>query len=168
MLVTVFQYGWAEQLLDFRTNGAVISWVPLFLFVVLIGLSTDYHVFLISRIREAAGRPGASTRDAVAGGIISSAGVLTSAAVVMVSVLAFVFTAMVELKQLGLTLAVAVLLDAVVIRILILPALMVLLGRFNWWPSTLWRKPITLAGGDEDTVNAEGNRADTQPAWGQR
>ena len=150
VLVAVFQYEWAERLLDFRSNGAVISWVPLFLFVVLFGLSMDYHVFLISRIREAACRPGTSTRDAVAGGIISSAGVLTSAAVVMVSVfLTFVFTAMVELKQLGLTLAVAVLLDAVVIRILILPALMVLLGRFNWWPSRLWREPGTVAPGED-------------------
>ncbi|MFI5930530.1 MMPL family transporter [Actinoplanes sp. NPDC051494] len=141
VLVAVFQNEWAEDLLDFRSTGAVISWVPLFLFVVLFGLSMDYHVFLISRIREAAGQPGTSTRDAVAGGIISSAGVLTVAAVVMMSVfLTFVFTAMVELKQLGLTLAVAVLLDAVVIRILILPALMVLLGRANWWPAKPGRR----------------------------
>ncbi|WP_329424280.1 MMPL family transporter [Streptosporangium sp. NBC_01495] len=140
VLVAVFQYEWAEQLLDFRSNGAIISWVPLFLFVVLFGLSMDYHVFLVSRIKEAAEREGVTTRQAVADGIVSSAGVVTSAAVIMVSVfVCFVFPSMVELKQLGLSLAVAVLLDAVVIRILVLPSLMVMLGRFNWWPSRLGR-----------------------------
>jgi RND superfamily putative drug exporter len=144
VLVAVFQHEWAEGLLGFQSSGAVVSWVPLLLFVVLFGLSMDYHVFLVSRIREAARRDGVSTREAVASGIIGSAGVLTSAAVIMVSVfLCFVVPAMVELKQLGLSLAVAVLLDAVVIRILLLPSLMVLLGRLNWWPSRMSRAART-------------------------
>jgi RND superfamily putative drug exporter len=135
VLVGVFQYQWAEKILDFHSTGAIISWIPLFVFVVLFGLSMDYHVFVVSRIKEAALR-GVPTRKAVADGITGSAGVVTSAALVMVSVFAcFVFTSMTEMKEMGLGLAVAVLLDAVVIRILILPALMTLLGKANWWPS---------------------------------
>jgi RND superfamily putative drug exporter len=135
VLVGVFQNKWAEGLLHFHSTGAIVSWIPLFIFVVLFGLSMDYHVFVVSRIKEAAMR-GVPTRKAVADGIIGSAGVVTSAAFVMVSVFAcFVFTSMTEMKEMGLGLGVAVLLDAVVIRILLLPALMTLLGKANWWPS---------------------------------
>jgi RND superfamily putative drug exporter len=87
VLVLVFQNTWAEGLLDFRSNQGIISWLPLFLFVVLFGLSMDYHVFVVSRIREAV-RGGVPNRDAVALGITCSAGVVTSAAVVMVGVFA--------------------------------------------------------------------------------
>ncbi|GLY42912.1 membrane protein [Amycolatopsis sp. NBRC 101858] len=135
MLTAVFQHHWAESLLGFRSTGAIVSWVPLFVFVVLVGLSMDYHVFVVSRIREAAQR-GMPTREAVRHGITNSAGVVTSAAIVMVSVFSvFVTLSMIDLKEVGFGLAAAVLLDAVIIRVLVLPSLMALLGQANWWPS---------------------------------
>ncbi len=124
---------WAEGLLDFRTTGAIVSWMPLFLFVVLFGLSMDYHVFVVSRIREAVLR-GVPTRQAVSDGISRSAGVVTSAAVVMVAVFSvFATLSTVDFKQLGVGLATAILIDATVIRAVVLPSLMTLLGRANWW-----------------------------------
>ena len=141
LLVLVFQHRWAEGLLDFRSNGAVVSWIPPFLFAVLFGLSMDYHVFVVSRIREAALR-GLPPREAVAHGIVRSAGVVTSAAVVMVAVFAvFASLSMIEMKQMGIGLAAAVLIDAVVVRVVVLPSVMALLGRANWWPSRLARTP---------------------------
>ncbi|MER5436193.1 MMPL family transporter [Streptomyces sp. NPDC002588] len=135
ILVMVFQHTWAEGLVDFDSTGSIGSRVPLFLFVILFGLSMDYQVFVISRIREAALR-GVPTRRAVIEGIGSSAGVVTSAAVVMVTVFAsFAALHLIEMKQIGFSLAVAVLLDAFVIRMLVLPSLMLLLGEANWWPS---------------------------------
>ncbi|MEU4423549.1 MMPL family transporter [Actinoplanes sp. NPDC024001] len=135
VLVLVFQNSWAERLLDFDSTGSIGSRVPLFLFVILFGLSTDYQVFVISRIREAVLR-GVPTRQAVLDGIGSSARVVTSAAFVMVTVFAsFVGLHIIEMKQMGFVLAVAVILDAVVIRIMILPALMLLLGERSWWPA---------------------------------
>ncbi|MFH8369631.1 MMPL family transporter [Streptomyces sp. NPDC018031] len=135
LLVLVFQGEWAEGLLDFSSTGSIGSRVPLFLFVILFGLSMDYQVFVISRIREAALR-GVPTRTAVLDGIRGSASVVTSAAFVMVTVFAsFVPLHIMEMKQIGFSLAVAVLLDAVVIRLLVLPSLMLLLGEANWWPS---------------------------------
>jgi RND superfamily putative drug exporter len=140
VLVLVFQHHWAEGLLHFHSTGRLINWIPLFCFAVLFGLSMDYHVFMISHIREAA-RRGLSTRDAVREGIIRSAGTVTSAALVMVSVFAiFASLHMVEMKELGLGLAVAVLVDALVVRIVVLPAAMLLLDRWNWWPG---RGPAT-------------------------
>jgi RND superfamily putative drug exporter len=134
VLVLTFQNGWAESLLGFRSTGALINWIPLFTFVVLFGLSMDYHVFVISRIREAAER-GLSTREAIREGIVGSAGTVTSAAVVMVSVFAiFASLHMIEMKEMGVGLAVAVLVDALVVRTILLPSLMMLLGRWNWWP----------------------------------
>ncbi|MFB4320177.1 MMPL family transporter [Actinomadura sp. 21ATH] len=134
LLVLVFQHTWAEGILDFTSSGAVVSWLPLFLFVVLFGLSMDYHVFVVSRIREAAAT-GLPTREAVREGITRSAGVVTSAAIVMVAVFSIFGTlSMVEFKQLGVGLAAAILIDAVVIRVFVLPALMALLGSWNWWP----------------------------------
>ncbi|QFG22009.1 MMPL family transporter [Actinomadura sp. WMMB 499] len=140
VLVAVFQNTWAEGILDFHSSGAVVSWLPLFLFVVLFGLSMDYHVFVVSRIREAA--RDLPARAAVGAGITRSAGVVTSAAVVMVAVFAIFGTlSMVEFKQLGVGLAAAVLIDAVVIRIFVLPSLMALLGDANWWPGRLPPRP---------------------------
>ncbi|HEX6355507.1 MMPL family transporter, partial [Actinophytocola sp.] len=141
----VFQHSWAEGILDFQSNGALVAWIPLFLFVVLFGLSMDYHVFVVSRIREAA-RAGASTRDAVAFGISRSAGVVTSAAILMVSVFAiFATLSMNEMKQMGVGLAVAVFIDAMVIRVLVLPSLMALLGKANWWPGKIQRDAASPA-----------------------
>ncbi|MDQ3786945.1 MAG: MMPL family transporter, partial [Actinomycetota bacterium] len=138
-LTLVFQHEWAEGLLGFTSNGALVAWIPLFLFAVLFGLSMDYHVFVVSRIREAV-RGGLSTRDAVSHGISRSAGVVTSAAVLMVSVFAiFATLSLNEMKQMGVGLAVAVFVDAMVIRVLVLPSLMALLGRANWWPGRLRR-----------------------------
>ncbi|HET9143595.1 MMPL family transporter [Actinophytocola sp.] len=137
VLTLVFQHSWAEGLLGFTNTGAIIAWIPLFVFVVLVGLSMDYHVFVVSRIREAAQR-GMSTRDAVEYGITRSAGVVTSAALVMMSVFAvFAFLSMIEMKEMGVGLATAVFLDAMIIRVLVLPSLMTLLGRANWWPSRM-------------------------------
>jgi RND superfamily putative drug exporter len=135
VLTWVFQGRWAEGLLDFNSTGSVGSRVPLFLFVILFGLSMDYQFFLISRIREAV-LDGVPTRQAVFDGMRQSAPVITSAAVVMVTVFAaFLGVHLIEMKQTGFVLAVAVLLDAFVIRTLIVPSLLLLLGDRVWWPS---------------------------------
>jgi uncharacterized membrane protein YdfJ with MMPL/SSD domain len=133
VLVLVFQHTWAQGLLGFKSTGAITSWLPLFLFVILFGLSMDYHVFIISRIRESYDS-GMSTRDAIARGIKSTAGPVTSAAIVMVAVFAiFASLGALEFKQLGVGLAVAILIDATVVRTVLLPATMKLLGEANWY-----------------------------------
>ncbi len=139
VLVLVFQHHWADGLLGYTTTGTVVSWVPLFLFVVLVGLSMDYHVFVLNRIHEAA-RSGTPHRDAVRGGIVRSAGVVTSAAVVMVAVFS-VFGALsfAEFKQLAVGLGVAVLLDVIVVRGFLLPAILLVTGRSTWWPGPVSR-----------------------------
>lgn len=140
VVTAVFQNTWAEGLLGFRSNGAVVSWLPLFLFVVLFGLSMDYHVFVVSRIREAVLR-GVPTKQAVAEGITGSAGVVTSAAAVMIGVFAvFATLSTLDMKQLGVGLAVAILIDATIIRAVVLPSIMTLLGDANWWAPN-WLKP---------------------------
>ncbi|MEU5581634.1 MMPL family transporter [Streptomyces huasconensis] len=140
LLVLVFQGPWAEDLLSFVSLDGISSRVPLFLFVILFGLSMDYQVFVVSRIREAA-LNGVPTRQAVLDGIASSAKVVTSAALVMVTVFAsFVMLHILEMKQMGFVLAAAVLLDAFVIRVMILPAALLLLGRATWWPSGAVRR----------------------------
>jgi RND superfamily putative drug exporter len=138
----VFQDGHGQGLLGFHSSGAIVPWVPLFLFAVLFGLSMDYHVFIVSRIRELVDR-GYSTGEAVDRGIRSTASTVTSAAMVMVGVFAvFATLGLLSLKQMGFGLAVAVLIDATVIRALLLPATMTLLGERNWWlPRALARLP---------------------------
>jgi RND superfamily putative drug exporter len=133
VLVLVFQDGHGEGLLDFQSVGGIASWLPLFLFVILFGLSMDYHVFILSRIREAVDR-GMSTDAAVAHGIKSTAGVVTSAAMVMVAVFgAFALASDQTMKQLGVGLAAAILIDATIVRAVLLPATMKLLGSRNWY-----------------------------------
>jgi RND superfamily putative drug exporter len=133
VLVLVFQHSWAEGILDFQSTGSIANWLPLFLFALLFGLSMDYHVFILSRIKEAYDR-GASTQDAITSGIRSTAGVVTSAAVVMVAVFAiFATLSQVSIKQAGVGLGVAVLVDATVVRAILLPAVMTLLGERNWY-----------------------------------
>jgi RND superfamily putative drug exporter len=133
VLVVVFQWGWGESLLDFHSTGAITSWLPLFLFVVLFSLSMDYHVFILSRIREAFDR-GSSTDDAIAHGVKSTAGVVSAAAVVMVMTFSvFATLSMLPMKQLGVGLASAVLLDATIVRGVLLPSAMKLLGERNWY-----------------------------------
>jgi uncharacterized membrane protein YdfJ with MMPL/SSD domain len=133
VLTLVFQDGHGEKLLDFQSVGGIAPWIPLFLFVILFGLSMDYHVFILSRIREAVDR-GMSNDDAVAHGIKSTAGVVTSAALVMVAVFGSFALASDQLaKQIGVGLAVAILIDATIIRAVLLPATMKLLGARNWY-----------------------------------
>ncbi len=133
VLVAVFQGEWAEGLLGFNSTGAIVPWLPLFLFVILFGLSMDYHVFILTRIREAYDG-GMSTTEAVEHGIRTTAGVVTSAAAVMVAVFSiFATLSLLDFKQMGVGLAVAVLLDATLIRGVLLPATMTLLGERNWW-----------------------------------
>ncbi|MFG2810626.1 MMPL family transporter [Streptomyces massasporeus] len=159
LLVLVFQGHWAEGILDFHSTGAIGARVPLFLFVILFGLSMDYQVFVVSRIREAALR-GVPTRKAVLDGIGSSAGVVTSAAVVMVTVFAsFVFLTLVEMKQMGFVLAAAVLLDAFIVRIMILPSALTLLGDASWWPSRGVRAAQSKQTGLTASAHASSNRA---------
>jgi uncharacterized membrane protein YdfJ with MMPL/SSD domain len=133
VLVLVFQHGVGKGLLGFSSTAGIAPEVPLLLFVILFGLSMDYHVFLLSRIREAIQR-GASTDEAVAHGIKTSAGVVTSAAIVMVAVFAvFIALSMLFFKQFGVGLAVAILIDATIVRGVLLPASMKLLGDWNWY-----------------------------------
>jgi uncharacterized membrane protein YdfJ with MMPL/SSD domain len=133
VLVWIFQDGHLESALDFTSIGGITSWLPLFLFVILFGLSMDYHVFILSRIREGHDR-GMSTEQAVAHGIGSTASVVTSAAIVMVAVFGiFATLRMLEFKQMGVGLALAVLIDATIIRAVLLPAAMKLLGDWNWY-----------------------------------
>jgi uncharacterized membrane protein YdfJ with MMPL/SSD domain len=134
----VFQDGHFEDLLNFDSTGAVSAWFPLMLFVILFGLSMDYHVFILSRIKEAVDR-GESTEDAVSHGIKSTAGVVTAAAIVMVAVFGiFATLQFIDMKQFGVGLATAVLIDATLVRGVLLPATMKLLGKWNWYlPSWL-------------------------------
>jgi RND superfamily putative drug exporter len=149
VLALVFQHTWAEGLLNFTSPGYVVSWVPLFLFVILVGLSMDYHVFVLGRIREGVQR-GLPPREAVRHGITETAGVVTSAAAVMVSVFAvFATLGMIEMKQMGIGLAVAVLVDATLIRIVLLPSILVLLGRKAWWPARIRASQLAPGGTPE-------------------
>jgi uncharacterized membrane protein YdfJ with MMPL/SSD domain len=133
MLVAIFQWGWGENLLDFNSTGGIASWLPMFLFVILFGLSMDYHVFILSRIREAFDR-GLSTEDAVEHGIRTTAGVVTAASVVMVAVFSvFAILPVLDFKEMGIGLAAAILIDATIVRAVLLPASMLLLGDRNWY-----------------------------------
>jgi RND superfamily putative drug exporter len=133
IVVWVFQDGHLENLIGFSSIGSITSWLPLFLFVVLFGLSMDYHVFILTRIREAYDR-GMSTDEAVSHGLRTTAGVVTSAAAVMVAVFAiFATLSFLEFKEMGVGLAAAILIDATIIRGVLLPATMKLLGERNWY-----------------------------------
>ncbi|MFE6364504.1 MMPL family transporter [Streptomyces sp. NPDC057806] len=142
ILVGVFQHGWGASLVGAEGVGAIISWLPLFLFVILFGLSMDYHVFVVSRIREARLK-GRTTNEAIKHGVVTTAGVVTSAAVIMVAVFGIFGTlSMQSMKQMGVGLAAAVLIDATIIRGVLLPAVMALLGERNWYlPKWLERLP---------------------------
>jgi uncharacterized membrane protein YdfJ with MMPL/SSD domain len=133
VLVLVFQNNWAKGILGFDYSGGVMAWLPVFLFVILFGLSMDYHVFILSRIREAHDG-GMKTEDAIAYGIKTTAGVVTSAAIVMVFVFSIFGTlSLIMMKQFGVGLATAVLIDATIVRGVLLPATMKLLGDWNWY-----------------------------------
>jgi RND superfamily putative drug exporter len=133
LLVVLFQWGWGEGLIGFDSNGGITPWLPMFLFVILFGLSMDYHVFILSRVREAYDR-GLSNEQAVAHGIKTTAGVVTSAATVMVVTFAvFATMPIIDFKEMGVGLAAAVLIDATIVRAVLLPATMKLLGDRNWY-----------------------------------
>jgi uncharacterized membrane protein YdfJ with MMPL/SSD domain len=133
VLTWVFQDGHGEKLLGFQSTGSITSWLPMFLFVILFGLSMDYHVFILSRIREAFDR-GMKTEDAVAHGIKTTAGTVTSAAIVMVAVFGiFATLSYLDFKMMGVGLATAILVDATLVRAVLLPATMKLLGDWNWY-----------------------------------
>src|SRR5205823_5584350 len=145
------------------TPGGIISWLPIFLFVILFGLSMDYHVFILSRVREAFDR-GMSTEDAVAHGIKTTAGVVTSAALVMFGVFSiFATLQFLFLKEFGVGLAIAVLVDATIVRAVLLPATMKLLGDWNWYlPRWLEWLP-RLDHGDSEAPTASAGTAAVQP-----
>jgi uncharacterized membrane protein YdfJ with MMPL/SSD domain len=133
VVVATFQDGWGEHALNFKSSGSIAPWLPLFMFVILFGLSMDYHVFILSRVREAYDR-GMSTPDAIAHGIKTTAGTVTSAAIVMVGAfLIFATLPILEMKEMGVGLATAVLIDATIVRGVLLPATMKLLGDWNWY-----------------------------------
>jgi RND superfamily putative drug exporter len=156
VLVLVFQNGLGESLLGFESNGGVSSWLPLFLFVILFGLSMDYHVLILSRVREAFDR-GMSSDDAVREGITATAGTVTSAAIVMVAVFSiFATLSILDMKEMGIGLAVAILIDATIVRAVLLPATMKLLGDRNWYlPSALdWLPSFSHAEPEADPTHA--------------
>ncbi|HXH88155.1 MAG TPA: MMPL family transporter [Gaiellaceae bacterium] len=161
ILVMLFQWGWGESLLGFQSNGGITPWLPIFLFVILFGLSMDYHVFILSRIREAYDR-GLSNEEAVAHGIKTTAGVVTSAAVVMVGTFSvFALLPVIDFKEMGIGLAAAVLIDATLVRAVLLPATMKLLGERNWYLPT-WLEWLPRLEGEapaEPVVQAEPARA---------
>jgi RND superfamily putative drug exporter len=171
LITYVFQDGHGAGLLGFTAYGAIVPWIPLFIFVFLFGLSMDYHVFILSRIRELRARgasPGSSsgllsTRDAVVNGIASSAGVVTSAAVIMVAVFSIFATLhLIQLQMLGVGLAGAVLIDATVVRGILLPACLALLGERTWYlPRWLAWLP---GGGAAAGAPAPAGPAQVQPA----
>src|SRR5436190_1794415 len=133
LLTLIFQDGHLSRLLGFSPYGGIVTWMPLFLFVLLFGLSMDYHVFILSRIRELRLR-GWTTPQAITGGIGGSAGVVTSAAVIMVAVFSiFATLSLIEFKMFGVAMAAAVLIDATVVRGVLMPASMSLLGERNWY-----------------------------------
>jgi uncharacterized membrane protein YdfJ with MMPL/SSD domain len=142
-MVLVFQHHWFDSILGYTSTGTIATWIPLFMFAILFGLSMDYHVFILSRVVENR-RQGMSTRDAVERGIASTAGVITSAAVIMVAVFSVFGTlSQVSMKQIGVGLAVAVLLDATIVRAVLLPSVMAMLGERNWYlPAWLQRSRL--------------------------
>ncbi len=148
LMVLVFQHGIGNELLGFQQTGTIEAWLPLFLFAVMFGLSMDYHVFLLSRIRERYGMTG-SNRDSVAFGVRSTGSIITGAALIMVAVFAGIAIGdLVPLQQAGFGLGVAVIIDATLIRSVIVPSSMAVLGRFNWYlPHWLeWLPEIRIEG----------------------
>jgi RND superfamily putative drug exporter len=132
LLTLIFQHHWADGLLHYNSAGRIVPWLPLFLFVVLFGLSTDYQVFVLSRIQEGV-QAGLPVREAIRQGVRRTAGVVTSAATIMVAVFSvFACLSLVTFKEMGVGLAAAVLLDATVVRVILMPALLLLLGDKAW------------------------------------
>jgi len=156
VMVAVFQDGELGNAFGLARSDVIESWVPIFVFAILFGLSMDYHVFILTRVKEARDR-GLDSRAAVARGITITSGTITSAATIMVLVFAaFVTIPFAFIQELGLGLAVAVLIDATVVRCVLLPATMTLLGDWNWWlPRGLhWLPRVTIEGEPEPEPQA--------------
>jgi RND superfamily putative drug exporter len=156
LLVLVFQEGWLADILGFKP-GVIEAFVPIFIFTILFGLSMDYHLFILTRVKEARDR-GLDSNRAVERGITLTSGTITSAAAIMIVVFSvFVTLELVIIRQLGFGLAVAVFIDATIVRSLLLPATMRLLGEWNWWmPRALsWLPRITIEGGSEEPEEPE-------------
>jgi RND superfamily putative drug exporter len=133
VIVAVFQWGWFKGLVGLETTVPIVAFVPMMMFAILFGLSMDYEVFLLSRIREDYQKSG-DNLESVVNGLASTARVITSAALIMISVfLAFVPNPNPTVKMFGLGLAVAVFVDATIVRLVLVPATMELLGDANWW-----------------------------------
>src|SRR2546423_11946442 len=133
VVIAIFQYGWGENILNFQSNGGIAGLLPVFMFVILFGLSMDYPVFILSRVREGYDR-GLSTEEAVEHGIKTTAGTVSSAALVMVGAFGiFATLPFLDFKEMGIGLAAAVLIDATIVRGVLLPATMKLLGEWNWY-----------------------------------
>jgi uncharacterized membrane protein YdfJ with MMPL/SSD domain len=166
LMVLVFQEGWGSDAIGFKP-GPIEGFIPVFIFTILFGLSMDYHVFILTRIKEARDH-GLPSNEAVARGIAITSGTITSAAAIMVVVFAvFVTLPLTIIKQLGFGLAVAVFLDATVVRSILLPATMRLLGDWNWWlPRWLgWLPRVTI---EADVDGADDRPAELTPAIGSR
>jgi putative drug exporter of the RND superfamily len=156
VIVAVFQWGWLSELIGLDRTGPIQSFAPMMLFAILFGLSMDYEVFLISRIREEYDRTG-DNAVAVADGLASTARVITAAAAIMVTVFAsFVFNPDAMLKLFGLGLATAIFMDATIVRTVLVPATMALLGDRNWWFPP-WLERVVPA------VSVEGDHAPAEP-----
>ena len=156
VMVAVFQDGIAGHAFGLEQSSVIESWVPIFVFAILFGLSMDYHVFILTRVKEAHDR-GLESRAAVAKGIAITSGTITSAATIMVLVFAaFVTIPFAFIQELGLGLAVAVLLDATIVRSILLPSTMTLLGDWNWWmPRILgWIPRVTIEGDPDEPMDA--------------
>lgn len=140
VLVVVFQWGVGDSLLGFHSLGALLSYTPVLLFSILFGLSTDYEVFLLTRVREYY-QQGRSNEESVALGLEHTAGIITAAGLIMIAVFgSFALTRVLVIKELGFGLAVAVLLDTTLVRVVLVPATMRLMGAWNWWmPKALGR-----------------------------
>ena len=163
ILVAVFQHDWAEKALGFTSTGTVSDWVPLFAFVILLGLSMDYTILVLERIREAR-RDGHPAREAAALGVGATAGAVTSAAIVMVAVFAiFATMTFLDSKELGVCLAVAVLLDATIVRGIALPAAVALLGDRRWRVSP---RPAAVRGWNDGRADGARAGAGALPASG--
>ncbi len=157
VLTAVFQYGWLSGVIGLEGSVPIVSYVPLFMFAVLFGLSMDYEVFLVSQIEEHE-HAGESNRDSVVSGLVTSGRVITAAALIMAFVFgSFVLNGDPTVKQFGVGLAVAVILDATVVRCLLVPSLMLMMGRLNWWMPRWLDRAVP-------DINLEGARYFTQAA----
>ncbi|MGR6998009.1 MMPL family transporter [Yinghuangia aomiensis] len=161
IMVAVFQWGWGGALIGLEATVPIVSFIPMFLFAILFGLSMDYEVFLLSRVREEYLRTG-DNRTAIVEGVSGTARIITSAALIMVAVfLSFAVAEDPSIKMFGLGLATAIFIDATVVRMVLVPATMTLLGRTNWWlpkwlDRTLPRGPFGTDGTDRTDTASTG------------